>query len=68
MIRNPASMIPITTQSIWRIGRRDFLRHCGFVGVAGFAAAALAACESGGRVQAIPPSGGFFADGTDFAD
>lgn len=69
MDRLPASLIPLADmQPVRRLGRRDFLKQCGFVGLAA-SAATLAACESGGQVeQAQPPSDAFFVDGTDFAD
>jgi len=55
-------------QPVRRIRRRDFLKQCGFVGLA-VGAMTLAACESGRQAdQAESPSGAFFVDGTDFAD
>ncbi len=51
------------------IGRRDFLKRCGFAGAAMLGAGVVAGCESRQHTEQIEPvPGGFFADGTDFAD
>jgi hypothetical protein len=53
-----------------RIDRRDFLKQCGFLGLA-VGAVGLAGCESTNVAEqdpAPPAPTSFFADGTDFAD
>jgi hypothetical protein len=58
----------VEMQPFRRFGRRDFLKQCGFFGLAA-TAVTLTACETGPSVeQEEPPSQAFFVDGTDFAD
>ena len=72
MVRNLDASPDKTPSAAWSIARRDFLKHCGFVGFAGVSAAVLAGCAGEraehGSVRAQPSANGFFADGTDFAD
>jgi hypothetical protein len=69
MDRQPELLSPLAEMPpLRRFGRRDFLKQCGFAGLAA-TAATLAACEavpSAGQEE--PPSQAFFVDGTDFAD
>ena len=69
MVRNLEASPYIPPLAAWPIARRDFLKHCGFVGFAGVSAAVLAACADERVVaRGLPSANGFFADGTDFAD
>lgn len=55
-------------QSVRRVGRRDFLKQCGFMGLLA-STATLTACAGGQQAEHLAtPSDAFFADGTDFAD
>lgn len=69
MDRQPAPLVfPADMHPVRRVGRRDFLKQCGFMGLLA-SAATLSACAGGQQAeQPAPPSDAFFADGTDFAD